>query len=55
MTYFAEFDNSTVRTHNEGLRREMSALRIHKRVRQSHKPRSSRPFATISRWMLRQA
>ena len=55
MTYFAEFDNFAVRTHNEGLRREMSALRIQKRVRQTHKPRSSRPFATIRRWMLHRA
>ncbi len=43
MSYFAGFNHYVVQGYNERLRREMSALRLEKRLRENRKPRSTRP------------
>lgn len=49
MHYFTGFDHSVIHEHNERLRKEMSALRLAKRLRENRKPRSTRPFASLRR------
>ena len=52
MSYFAGFNHYVVQEHNERLRKEMSALRLEKRLREYRKPRSTRPFAFLRRRLL---
>ena len=48
----ADFDPYLIRERNEGLRREVSTLRLEKRLREDHQPRSSRVIALARRFAL---
>ena len=52
MNYFAGYHHYAIQEHNERLRREMSTLRLEKRLRENRKPQSTRSFAFISRRLL---
>jgi hypothetical protein len=48
----ADFDPYLIRERNEGLRREVSTLRLEKRLQEDHQPRSSRLIALARRFAL---
>jgi hypothetical protein len=47
MTYFAGLEPFAIMAHNEELLREVSKLRLEKRLRDKRQPRSGRAFAFI--------
>jgi hypothetical protein len=47
MNYFADLQPSAIRDHNQELLREVSRLRLEKRLRDNRQPRSGRAFAVI--------
>lgn len=49
----ADFNPYMIRERNEGLRREVSTLRLEKRLRENHEPRSPRLIALARRFALR--
>lgn len=56
MSYFADLEPCVIRDHNEGLLREMSKLRLEKRLRDNRQSRSGRAYAFIlKRLMMRRA
>ena len=44
MTYYAGFEHLTIRDHNEEVRREVSKLRLEKRLRETRQPQSGQHF-----------
>ena len=54
MTYCASFEPFAIRNHNEEMFREVSDLRLEKRLRRASQPRYGRRFALPFRRMLAQ-
>jgi len=52
MTYYAGFGPFAIRDHNEEMLREVSKLRLEKRLRETRKPQSGQHFAYTLRRML---
>lgn len=52
MTYYAGFEPLGIRDHNEEVLREVSKLRLEKRLREAQEARSGRRFAIPFRRML---
>jgi hypothetical protein len=52
MTYYAGFAPFAIRDHNEEVLREVSKLRLEKRLREDRRPRPSWRFALAVRRML---
>ena len=46
---YMDFNPYTIRERNEGLRREMSTLRLQKRLRENRQPPSSRLVTCVQR------
>ena len=47
MSYFAGLEPFAIRCHNQEILREVSKLRLEKRLRDQHQPRSGRAFTLI--------
>jgi hypothetical protein len=54
MTYYASFEPFAIRNHNEEVFREVSDLRLEKRLRRASQPRYGRRFALPFMRMLAQ-
>jgi hypothetical protein len=52
MNHFVDFDPHAIRMRNEGIRWEVSTMRLQKRLREHRQPRSSRLVALARRGAL---
>jgi hypothetical protein len=52
MIYYAGFEPFAIKHHNEGVLKEVSKLRLEKRLRESRQPRSGRSFTLTFKGML---
>ena len=52
MTYYAGFEHFTIRDHTEDVLREVSKLRLEKRLRETRQPQSGQHFVYTLRRML---
>jgi hypothetical protein len=52
MTYYAGFEHFTIRDHNEEVRREVSKLRLEKRLRETRQPQSGQHLVYTLRRIL---